>query len=138
MPEPKTILIAEDDVVVRQVTRKYLEKVGYRVLEAEAFQEVFASLEENAIDLALVSEHLPNEEVIYEGKPEWDRLLNFGILENYTKNGMQLILLTSNDASCRVSQSAFTEHFLHKPFHPAELIHLVRQVLTDSITHEEE
>ena len=50
-----TILLAEDDVIMRRLTRKMLEEHGYRVLEAEDGKSALdvISSQEGKIDLIL-------------------------------------------------------------------------------------
>ncbi|MEL6345063.1 MAG: ATP-binding protein, partial [Myxococcota bacterium] len=59
---PQTILVAEDDDVVRQLTRLTLERVGFRVLEASggmAAQRMFFE-HPGTIDLLISDVHMPD------------------------------------------------------------------------------
>lgn len=52
MPEPRTILIADDDPQIREVVRILLENEGYRVLEAEDGARAIALADEK-VDLII-------------------------------------------------------------------------------------
>jgi DNA-binding response OmpR family regulator len=105
-----------------------LEKAGYRVVEAEAFQKIFALLEKDKIDLALVSEHLPKDGEVYETKPK--EILLLSLLRDHTLAIMKLIILTCNAPDCSM-KGLRADRFLRKPFNPRELIRLIKELLPD-------
>ena len=47
-----TILVADDEAEIRELLRLYLEKDGYRVLEAEDGRMALALLEKEEVDTA--------------------------------------------------------------------------------------
>ena len=55
----KTILVADDSVVSRELVREALEDIGYRVVEAADGGEALAKAIENAPDLALLDIRMP-------------------------------------------------------------------------------
>lgn len=56
---PKTILIAEDQQVLREITKEYLEDEGYRVLEAGDGNQALALFQDNEVDLIILDIMLP-------------------------------------------------------------------------------
>ena len=55
----KTILVADDSAISRELVREALEEVGYRVIEAADGSEALAMALENAPDLALLDVRMP-------------------------------------------------------------------------------
>ena len=57
-----TILVIEDEEIVRETIRAILQKLGYRVLEAETGQKAFEIVEtcDEEIDLAVLDIKLPD------------------------------------------------------------------------------
>jgi two-component system cell cycle response regulator DivK len=55
----KTILVADDSAISRELVREALEEIGYRVIEAADGREALALALESAPDLALVDIRMP-------------------------------------------------------------------------------
>ena len=55
----KTILVADDSAISRELVREALEEVGYRVIEAADGREALAMALENTPDLALLDVRMP-------------------------------------------------------------------------------
>lgn len=56
----KKALVVDDSKAIRQIERKYLEELGFYVLEAENGEEALSILEEDPqIDLILLDWHMP-------------------------------------------------------------------------------
>ena len=55
----KTILVADDNAVSRELVREALEQIGYRVVEAADGREALAKALESAPDLALLDIRMP-------------------------------------------------------------------------------
>ena len=55
-----TILIVDDDPHIRELLRFYLQKGGYKTIEAADGQDALQQLEENSIHLAVVDIMMPN------------------------------------------------------------------------------
>jgi CheY-like chemotaxis protein len=51
---PQTILVVEDDAIVRMLIVDVLEELDYRVLEAEDKQEALAVLQDSGVAIALM------------------------------------------------------------------------------------
>ncbi|MBP1996744.1 response regulator transcription factor [Paenibacillus eucommiae] len=56
---PKTILIVEDQQVLREIMKEYLLDEGYRVLEASGGSQALELFQENEIDLIILDIMLP-------------------------------------------------------------------------------
>ena len=118
----ETILVAEDDEILRRLTKGLLEKAGYQVLEAEnaALALAAARAHQGTIHLLLadvvmpggsgrelarqLAEFRPDTKVLYVSGYTDDAIVHHGMLEP----GL---------------------HFLPKPFTPAALARKVRDVL---------
>ena len=55
----KTVLVADDSAVSRELVREALEEIGYRVIEAVDGKEALAKAIENSPDLALLDIRMP-------------------------------------------------------------------------------
>ncbi|MFP3488874.1 response regulator, partial [Staphylococcus sp. SIMBA_130] len=55
-----TILIVDDDPHIRELLRFYLQKDGYKTIEAADGQDALQQLEENSIHLAVGDIMMPN------------------------------------------------------------------------------
>ena len=86
----ETILLAEDEPVVRELTREVLERAGYRVLAAQDGREALRVFDQNAdeIDLAMLDVIMPElggkavYEVVRERKPDLPVLFTSGYSMN--------------------------------------------------------
>ena len=113
--EGKTILLAEDDPVMRRLTRKMLEEHGYKVLEAEdgnAALKVIASAE-TPVDLTLT-------DVVMKGMTGPDLVLR--LIDSYPRMKIiymsgytgELVMHQGVDASIRLLEKPFTRAALLK------------------------
>ena len=61
MPEPKTILLVDDESHIRAFLHRYLERMGYQVIEAESGPVACKLLLDSAteIGLVVVDENMP-------------------------------------------------------------------------------
>ncbi len=57
--EPKTILVVDDEIVVRNAIKRIFEKDNYRVLVAKDAMELSKIIEESVFDLVLLDIKLP-------------------------------------------------------------------------------
>jgi CheY-like chemotaxis protein len=58
---PATLLVVEDEVLLRQTICDALREDGYKVLEASSAREAIAALKALHIDLAFIDLHIPGE-----------------------------------------------------------------------------
>ena len=121
----ETILLAEDDDLLRPLARGLLDKLGYTVLEAANAEEalVHAGKHQGPIHLLLADVVMPGESGralarrLAQGRPEMRVLYMSG----YT-----------DDAVVRHGILERGLHYLQKPFTPAALARRVREVLDAS------
>jgi PAS domain S-box-containing protein len=126
-PGTETILLVEDEANLRYLTRQYLEKQGYRVIEAAdgAVAMQIAVAHEAVIHLLLTDVIMPGmngrelAQRISEIRPNIKILYMSGYTENVVgHNGML-------DAGVRL---------LQKPFNLRDLKRIVREVLDSTLT----
>jgi two-component system cell cycle sensor histidine kinase/response regulator CckA len=118
----ETILLVEDEELVRQLTQQILQMHGYNVLAAADGIEAIAICESRAepIDLLLTDVVLPQ----MNGRALADRLLEM-------RPGMKTLFMSGYAESSIVRHGVLgpgTE-FIHKPFQPHALVRKVRGVL---------
>ena len=61
MPRPATILVADDDVAVRQMMAQTLRRSGFSLIEADSAERGVAAvaMRQGAIDLAIIDMQMP-------------------------------------------------------------------------------
>jgi two-component system, cell cycle sensor histidine kinase and response regulator CckA len=122
----ETILLAEDDVMLMELTTSYLESCGYRVLQAfdgvEAL-EIYRSRGEE-IDLVLLDAIMPK----MTGKQVWDEIsaLRPGIKACFVSGYTHEII------NGKVAVD-FAVPFISKPVMPNVLLQKVRAILDNSL-----
>lgn len=121
----ETILLIEDDEMVKEVTREGIEKMGYEVLTAFTGKEAVDMVRtlERKIDLALLDFKLPDmeaEQVYLELKAQ--------------RPGLKVIVLSgySMDGPIREVLEAGADGFLQKPFRFAVLSKKIDEILHGS------
>jgi len=119
----KTILILDDEEVVRRVLRVMLEGQGYRVLEASEGAQALRLLGEERPDLILVDLTMPGMSGIKFVET----------LRKQVKMPAPFIILTGTDPSEieieKLSDGLGASSFLQKPFSKEELLQKVESVL---------
>ncbi|MCK4506184.1 MAG: PAS domain S-box protein [Candidatus Aegiribacteria sp.] len=120
----ETILVAEDDEVLRYLARRILEKAGYTVLLAEDGLEAVGVLEQQSdkISLALLDIVMPG----MSGKEVYDRMREISPITR--------TLFTSGYSSNTVHTRFVLDegmHLISKPYDPDTLLHKVRAVLDE-------
>jgi CheY-like chemotaxis protein len=120
----ETILLVEDEEMVRSLTRQILEECGYTILEARNGVEAIAICEEHGsqIDLLLTDVVMPQ----MGGRELAERLAPI-----YPR--MQILFSSgyTDDAVVRHGVIAAGTNFIQKPFTPQGLAHKVREVLDE-------
>ena len=118
----ETILLVEDEKEVRKLARLFLERAGYRVLEAGSAEEAVAAAKEHgeAIDLLVTDTILPGAE-----GPELTRILHT------TYPGLKVLFMSgyTDDAVVRHGVLESKHAFLQKPFTADSLAQKVREAL---------
>lgn len=124
LPKGKTILIVEDEVSVRTITKRLLERQGYNVLVASDGAEA-VRLSENHRDPI----HMLFTDVVLPGANGAELAKMLGAQRPDMK-----VLFTSgytDSVVIRHGVRASEIEFLHKPFSAAELSSKVRKILFD-------
>ena len=119
-----TILLVEDEEIVRDVSRALLERLGYRVLAAVNGQEAvnIAKSYDGNIDLALLDIILPD----IEGKEVYPQLME-------ARPNLKVIVCSgySIDGPARQILDAGAQGFIQKPFNLTALLKKLEEVLKD-------
>jgi CheY-like chemotaxis protein len=123
----ETILLAEDEPALRELTREVLEEHGYAVLEAGSGDGALKRAEEypGTIDLLLTDVVMPR----MSGRELADRLTRL-------RPGLRVMFMSgyTDDAVVRHGVSAPSAAFIQKPFGPESLLAKVREVLEATAT----
>ena len=122
----ETILLVEDEDVVRGLARKILEHAGYNVLEANRGEEAVRLCLERAepIDLLLTDVVMPET----SGKEVADRLTKLF-------PGLRVLFMSGYTDEAIVHHGVLDSNveFIQKPFTPAALARKVREVLDSEL-----
>uniref|UniRef100_A0A7C4JQ98 Response regulator n=1 Tax=Thermodesulfobacterium geofontis TaxID=1295609 RepID=A0A7C4JQ98_9BACT len=117
------ILVVDDSKAIREIERKYLEELGFEVLEAENGEKALKILEENPdIKLILLDWHMPvmnGYEFLLKlrSNPKWtDIKVMMVTTENQQKSVIEAIMAGANE-------------YLMKPFDKEMLEVKVRHLL---------
>jgi DNA-binding response OmpR family regulator len=118
MTQP-TILIVDDEPIVRDVVARYLEHDGYAILEAGDGDEARAQIEAASPSLVVLDVMLPGTDGL--SLCRWIR----------TRGDVPVIMLTArgDEADRIVALDLGADDYVTKPFSPRELAARVRSVL---------
>lgn len=115
-----TILILDDEPVIRDVLRTVLAKAGFKTREAASAGEGLERLSREPFDLLLLDLMLPDRpglELLGEVRARWPE--------------MPVVVVTAyssvESAIAAMREGAF--HYLPKPFRNEEVVHVVKQAL---------
>lgn len=122
----KTILVVDDEKTIREVLRQYLEREGFKVLEAGDGYTVFDILEENDPDLILLDLMLPGIDGLTITR------------QIRQKRNIPIIMLTAKgETTDRVrGLDIGADDYVVKPFSPQEVVSRVHAVLRRMETKE--
>ena len=119
----ETILVVEDEPVVRQLMRSVLDRGGYRVLEAANGVAALKIWQQHSNTIAL----LLTDVVMPDGITGWD------LAEQLSRNQPKLkIVYTTGYGSELTSRGRSLQegvNFVQKPFTPAKLLQTIRKCL---------
>ena len=121
-PPPQTVLVVEDEVLIRLVIADYLRECGYRVHEAASADEAIVVLESRDVSVDIVF-----SDVIMPG-----RMDGFGLARWVRANRPQIdIVLTSGiDRSAEVAGMLCRGGpLLEKPYEPQKVVDRIKQLL---------
>ena len=118
-PEPITILLIEDEALIRMATAAMLEDAGYRVVEAMNADEALVTLGEGQqIDIVITDVQMPG------------RLDGLELVEIITEKYPHILsLVTSGRASLREARDCGAKKFLTKPYTATAIQSAVEAVL---------
>lgn len=118
----ETILLAEDDEEVRNITRTFFEEFGYKVISAKDGVDAINKFTENRdnIKLAILDVIMPRK----NGKEVYDRIIS-------EKPNMKVLFVSGYTADIINEKGLLHEglEFMSKPVSPAALLKKVREVL---------
>ena len=119
----ETVLVVEDDELVRGMTRAMLEQMGYTVRVAETPAHALALMEEDdsVVDLLMTDVVMPG----MNGKELRDRIAAI-------RPGIKALFMSGYTANVIVQHGVLDEgvHFIQKPFSMNELAQKIRKALT--------
>jgi DNA-binding response OmpR family regulator len=123
-----TVLVVDDEPIVREVVVRYLERGGYATLEADDGARARDLLERQAPDLVVLDVMLPGTDGLELCR--WIR----------TRSELPVIMLTARgeEADRIVGLELGADDYVTKPFSPRELAARVRTVLRRSAPHDDE
>jgi len=117
----ETLLVAEDEEVVRMFMKKVLERAGYKVITAENGEDAVARFREHGdISLVLSDVVMPRK----NGKEMMDEIRKI-------KPGVKVIFISGYAADVMQKKVIFEEdtEFITKPFKKNDLLQKAREVL---------
>ena len=122
----ETILVAEDEPLVRAMTRRTLERAGYRVYQASNGEEALTIARElgDTLDLLITDIVMP----VMGGRELVARL-------QHERPSLRILFMSgyTHERDAYLSEGGGVSHFLHKPFTLAELRERVRLLLDQGV-----
>ncbi len=119
MPSMHTVLVVDDEAIVRDVVVRYLRRDGYRTLEASGGDEALRLLENEQPSLVVLDVMLPEHDGLEICR--WIR----------ARSDLPIIMLTARgeEADRIVGLELGADDYVTKPFSPRELAVRVRNLL---------
>ena len=118
----KTVLVADDQPHIVRLIQVNLEKVGYRVVTAADGLEALRKVREEIPDLVILDVIMPHKdgfEVLREIKHD-PKLAHVPVI---------MLTVKTQNADIVEGLREGAEMYLPKPFHPKELVSLIRRAL---------
>lgn len=122
-----TILVVDDEILIRKVIREYLESENYKVLEAENGLDALRVLTSNKVDLIILDIMMP-------------KMDGFTCLEEIrkTKDTPVIMLSAMKEETDKLNSfNLGVDDYVTKPFSPKELIARVKAHLKRTVKNEE-
>jgi CheY-like chemotaxis protein len=113
-----TILVVDDDVVLRRPLQRALEAGGYDVVAVASGEEALTTLAETPVDLLVTDRGLP-------GVDGWELIRRVGV----HWPDLPVVLITGSPEG--IPANLRVQATLRKPFGPEELLDLVARTLAD-------
>jgi len=120
--EQHKILIADDDVAISRMVRRFLEQAGYQVTSASDGAEAWAAVQREKPDLVVLDVAMPR-------MTGWEVLSH--IRDHDELRGLPVLMLTALDTDADVTRGWVlgADFYLPKPFRGEELVEVVRRLL---------
>ena len=131
MNTQQTILVVDDEATIREVVRRYLEREGFRVIEAQHGYDALATIETQRPDLIVLDIMLPG----IDGFSIARSLRNSDEYAPLRINGdIPIVMLTARkDELDRLTGFELgADDYVMKPFSPRELVARIKAVLRRS------
>jgi CheY-like chemotaxis protein len=122
--EPETILVVEDEVLVRMVICEYLRDCGYRVIEAASADEAMLVLRQDdlAIDAVLSDVEMPGSMDGF-ALAQWIRL---------HRPGLNVVLVGNPQRAAQVAADLCEQGpTLAKPYEPQAVVARIQRLLAE-------
>jgi DNA-binding response OmpR family regulator len=116
-----TVLVVEDEVLIRLVIADYLRECGYKVYEAVNAQEAIAMLQspEVAVDIVFSDVQMPGDMDGF-ALSRWIRA---------NKPGVQVMLTSGVERSANIAATLCEAGpLLKKPYHPHDVVDRIKQL----------
>ncbi|MGH7518246.1 MAG: response regulator [Gemmatimonadales bacterium] len=123
---PSTVLIVDDEPVVRRLAYRILNAAGYRVFEASDGAEALEVLRmaPGRMELVIVDAIMPNVD---------GATLSTEIFETWPTQRVLLMSAHGEEVFSRLGQRRMTAPFLAKPFSDDELLAKVERALSEPL-----
>ena len=118
----ETILVVEDEVQIRELIGRYLERDGYRVLSARTGDEALDKAKSGGIDLVVLDIMIPRP----------DGLDVTRILRSTSAVPILIVSARGEEADRVTGLELGADDYLTKPFPPRELLARVKALLRRS------
>lgn len=134
VPQPKKILVVDDNLVIRKVVELKLKASGYEVVTAKDGSAAVSSIHKEKPDLILLDILFPPD--LTEGGMSWDGFAIMRWLHNMMSgaNDVPVIIISGTDPSKYRDRclAAGATAYLHKPLNMDELIATVHSALGET------
>ncbi|MBI5957902.1 MAG: response regulator transcription factor, partial [Chloroflexi bacterium] len=137
MGKQQTILVVDDETTVREVVRKYLEREGFRVIEAETGPLALHLIHQEQPDLVVLDIMLPGLDGFTMTRSLRDPAGSAFVNEH---GSIPIIMLTARteEADRITGFELGTDDYVTKPFSPRELVMRIKAVLRRTLTAADE
>ena len=119
---PTTVLIADDDLEILNLTRSLMRRRGFEVLEASDGDEAMRQLLENRPDLVILDVMMP-------GQSGWEVCRSIRETESLKNMGVIMLTGVGHRMNEMTSPLYGADGYLDKPFEFEDLDNLVSDVL---------
>jgi two-component system, chemotaxis family, chemotaxis protein CheY len=119
---PRTALVVDDSLTMRQMVSFTLKQAGFGVLEAVDGQDALEQMEAARVDLIVTDLNMPRVDGI-----AFIRRLRSRTASKYTP--VLMLTTESQDTKRQEGRAAGATAWLVKPFHPDKLLAVIAKVL---------